>query len=68
MPTHPTAFVSDSRNDEAQKECVRRAWTARFLKVLRKWLLSQDGNKEALRLNFFARREGGGSSEGEADQ
>ena len=30
-----------------------------FLKILWKWLLSQDGNKEA---------RGGGSSEGEADQ
>ena len=30
-----------------------------FLRILWKWLLSQDGNKEA---------RGGGSSEGEADQ
>jgi len=31
---------------------VERAGTARFLKILRKWLLSQDGNKEALGLMF----------------
>ena len=43
-------YIAQSRRFQ-----VERAETARFLKIIRKWLLSQDGNKEALRI-IFARR------------
>ena len=41
---------------------VEWAGTPRFLKILRKWLLPQDGNKEALGLIFA--REGAAAKRG----